>query len=64
MRQKDLEEGFENTLPDPEPVISQDSQLERQQNVTIKRILLQRMHADLSRYLTQFFGGYRKMAMT
>jgi len=32
-------------------------------NVSIKKILLMRMHADLSRYLCQFFTGFRRMDM-
>ena len=36
-------------------------QFETDQLATMKRLLLLRMHADLSRYLTQFFSGFRRM---
>lgn len=63
-RQRDLEEGIENFgLLDPVPLISQDQQVDMLRNVSIKKILLMRMHADLSRYLCQFFTGFRRMDM-
>jgi len=59
-----LEEGFENFgLLDPEPIISQEAQLEIEKLVTIKRILLLRMHGDMSRYMATFFSGFRRMAL-
>ena len=63
MKEQEQMEGIENSVSDlaePEPIITQEEQLKKQKNIAIKRILLLRMHADLSRYLTQFFTGYRR----
>ena len=62
-KEQEQTEGIENSVSDliePEPIISQEEQLKKQKCIAIKRILLLRMHADLSRYLTQFFTGYRR----
>ena len=62
VRQQDLEDGIRNfSITDAEPIISQQMQLKMQQEQQIKQILLMRMHADLSRYLTNFFTGYLRM---
>lgn len=57
-----MEDGIRNfSLENTEPVISQQEQMQIQQKHQIKQILLMRMHADLSRYLSHFFSGFLRM---